>query len=230
MIKDYIRYRFTGVVCSDYGDASGSLMLDVAHRRWSADTARALGLRHRFSPSSGARIRPAGLSPGKQASSPGSPKDFPLWWERGTGSAPSWGWVSLKAGTWGSPSALPGVIGVATEKPPITTGHRNYVFCHPAADRWYSIMATAASGDVLRWYRDELIRNAGLGYKEIDEEARPVPGADGLLFLPYILASRNPHSNPGACGIFLGLRRRHGRITSPGRCWKGYSWKSWTST
>ena len=37
------------------------------------------------------------------------------------------------------------------------------------------------------------------------------PGADGLLFLPYILGLRNPYSNPGAFGMFLGLRRKHGR-------------------
>ncbi len=212
MIKDYIRYRFTGVVCSDYGDASGSLMLDVAHRRWSADTARALGLPASIFPELRSSDSAGGTLTREASQLTGLPEGLPVVVGTGDGICTILGLGVIESGDVGITVGSAGVIGVATEKPPIDAGHRNYVFCHPAADRWYSIMATAASGDVLRWYRDELIRNAGLGYKEIDEEARPVPpGADGLLFLPYILGSRNPHSNPGACGIFLGLRRRHGR-------------------
>ena len=33
--KDYIRFRMTGEYATEVSDASGTLLLDVAHRRWS---------------------------------------------------------------------------------------------------------------------------------------------------------------------------------------------------
>lgn len=35
--KDYINYMLTGVHCCDYSDASGMLLLDVEHKRWSEE-------------------------------------------------------------------------------------------------------------------------------------------------------------------------------------------------
>ena len=35
--KDYINYVLTGVHCTDYSDASGTLLLDVARRCWSGE-------------------------------------------------------------------------------------------------------------------------------------------------------------------------------------------------
>ena len=33
--KDYVNYKLTGVHCTDPSDASGTLLFDVQHRRWS---------------------------------------------------------------------------------------------------------------------------------------------------------------------------------------------------
>ena len=48
--KDYINYRLTGVHCCDYSDASGMLLLDVAHRRWSAEMLELCGVREEQMP------------------------------------------------------------------------------------------------------------------------------------------------------------------------------------
>ena len=42
--KDYINYLLTGVHCTDYSDASGMLLLDVANKRWSRDMLALCGL------------------------------------------------------------------------------------------------------------------------------------------------------------------------------------------
>lgn len=212
MIKDYIRYRLTRVVCSDFGDASGSLMLDVTHRTWSSETAGELGLPASIFPELRDSDSVVGALTREASVLTGLTEGLPVVVGTGDGISTILGLGIIESGEVGITVGSAGVIGVATERPPIDDQRRNYVFCHPARDRWYSVMATAASGDILRWYRDELLRDAGLGYEELDGEARTVePGSDGLLFLPYILGSRNPYSNPGAYGIFLGLRRKHGR-------------------
>src|SRR5271156_6878422 len=42
--KDYVRYRLTGTYAMDVQEASGTLLLDVAHRRWSSEVARIAGI------------------------------------------------------------------------------------------------------------------------------------------------------------------------------------------
>src|SRR4051794_35039203 len=42
--KDYVRYRLTGEWAIDAADASGTLLFDVAHRRWSDEVCEALGI------------------------------------------------------------------------------------------------------------------------------------------------------------------------------------------
>ncbi|MBQ3481534.1 MAG: xylulokinase, partial [Oscillospiraceae bacterium] len=42
--KDYINYRLTGVHSCDYSDASGMLLLDVEHKRWSREMMELCGL------------------------------------------------------------------------------------------------------------------------------------------------------------------------------------------
>jgi len=39
--KDYVRLRLTGERATDMADASGTLLLDVAHRRWSREMLQA---------------------------------------------------------------------------------------------------------------------------------------------------------------------------------------------
>ena len=43
--KDYINYCLTGVHCTDVSDASGMLLFDVEHKRWSPEMLELCGLR-----------------------------------------------------------------------------------------------------------------------------------------------------------------------------------------
>ena len=105
-----------------------------------------------------------------------------------------------------------GIIATTSKLFPEDEKQRSYVFCHPFCDRWYSFMATASSGEIFRWYNKSIIKNDRISYSDLDKEASECPaGADGLIFLPYLLGSRNPHSNPNACGMMLGLRYKHER-------------------
>jgi len=58
------------------------------------------------------------------------------------------------------------------------------------------------------WLRHAL----GAPYGELDEEAaRWEPGAEGLLFAPYLAGERTPYPDPNARGAFTGLSLRHDR-------------------
>jgi len=48
--KDYVRYRLTGEFAIDVQEASGTLLLDVTHRRWSKEVAEAAGIKESWLP------------------------------------------------------------------------------------------------------------------------------------------------------------------------------------
>src|SRR4029077_2058582 len=49
--KDYVRFRLTGEKATDVADASGTLLLDVARRRWSKEMLQAAEIDERLLPS-----------------------------------------------------------------------------------------------------------------------------------------------------------------------------------
>ena len=62
----------------------------------------------------------------------------------------------------------------------------------------------------LRWFRDTFA--SGEAYEDLLAEAEDVePGADGVLFLPYLSGERTPHADPHARAAFIGLGLEHGR-------------------
>jgi xylulokinase len=73
----------------------------------------------------------------------------------------------------------------------------------------FHLMAVVLSaGGSLSWWRDRW--NVGFG-ELIDEASAVEPGAEGLLFLPYLTGERSPHPDPLARGAFIGLTPAHDR-------------------
>jgi xylulokinase len=69
---------------------------------------------------------------------------------------------------------------------------------------------TQAAGLSLRWFRDQLA--AGASYEQLTAEAAGVqPGADGVLWAPYLMGERTPHCDPSARAALVGLAASHGR-------------------
>lgn len=82
------------------------------------------------------------------------------------------------------------------------------------SDRWLSIAVTNCAGASLRWFRDTLggenvrqeMIHGGNGYKALNEEAiSSTPGANGVLYLPYLSGERSPIWDPYARGVFFGM-------------------------
>jgi xylulokinase len=98
----------------------------------------------------------------------------------------------------------------ATDRPATDPKGRLHTFCHAIPGRWHVMGVTQAAGLSLRWFRDQLA--AGTSYDQLTTEAALVPpGADDVLWAPYLMGERTPHCDPNARAALVGLAASHGR-------------------
>jgi xylulokinase len=198
--KDYVRLRLTGELATDVADASGTLLLAVPERLWSDEVLSALEIPPRWLPSVRESPEAAGATRDgvRVAAGAGDQAAGAL----GVGvEAP--GQLSVVLGT-------SGVVFSALDAFAADPEGRAHSFCHAVPDRWHAMGVMLSAAGSLRWFRD--VAAAGASYADLDAEAeRWPPGAEGLLFLPYLAGERTPHADPDARGAFAGLSLRHDR-------------------
>ena len=185
--KDYVRFRLTGERAIDAADASGTLLFDVAGRRWSDEVCAALEIPLEWLPPAYESTEVAGA--GDQAAAalgvgivkPGPRLRRPRHLGRRVRGA-----ARVRARPAGARARL------------LPRGAR-----HLACDG-----RDASAAGSFAWLRHVL----GAGYGVLDEEAeRWAPGVEGLLFAPYLAGERTPHPDPDARGALTGLSLRHDR-------------------
>ena len=210
--KDYVRLRLTGEHAIDVSDASGTLMLDVAHRRWSQEMMAAVDLpmsslpRLYESPEVCGRISEAGRA--HTGLKPGTPVVAGA----GDQAAGAVGMGIVRAGAVSATIGTSGVVFAATDRPALDPEGRVHSFCHAVPARWHVMGVTQAAGLSLRWLRDLLGDGRPAGYDQLTREARTIsPGSDGVLWAPYLMGERTPHLDPNARGTLTGLAASHTR-------------------
>jgi len=199
--KDYVRMRLCGEHATDVADASGTLLLDVAARRWSEEMLEALAL-------DGAWLPPALESP--QASGV-TAEGVPVAAGAGDQAAGALGVGVERAFEGGAVSVVLGTSGVvfaALARFAADAQARVHAFCHAVPGTWHAMGVMLSAAGSLRWLQGIL----GADYDTLTAEAaRWPPTAEGLLFLPYLAGERTPHADPDARGAFTGLGLRHDR-------------------
>jgi len=109
-----------------------------------------------------------------------------------------------------------GVVFAATDRPALDPKGRLHTFCHAVPGRWHVMGVTQAAGLSLRWFRDQFSRapvaDGQDPYELLTAEAATAPpGADGLLWAPYLMGERTPHLDPAARAVLAGLTASHTR-------------------
>ncbi len=209
--KDYVRFRLSGEYAIDVADASGTLMLDVTHRRWSDELLGLVGIDKAIlppvfeSPEVCARIssQAEGLT--------GIPAGTPIVAGAGDQAAGAVGMGITRPGAVSVTLGTSGVVFAATERPSLDPGGRLHTFCHAIPGRWHVMGVTQAAGLSLRWIRDQFCE-PGYDYPELSKEAAGVPpGCDGVLWAPYLMGERTPHLDSSVRAALIGLAASHTR-------------------
>ncbi len=159
--KDYVRFELTGESATDVADASGTLLLDVAHRRWSKEMLDRVEMKESLlpvlyeSPEISGRISAAG------AAATGLKIGTPVVAGAGDQAAGSIGMGVVSPGTVSATIGTSGVVLAATDRPALDPGGRLHTFCHGVPGRWMVMGVTQAAGLSLRWFRDQFGLSSG---------------------------------------------------------------------
>jgi xylulokinase len=213
--KDYVRLQLTGVRAIDVSDASGTLLLDVVHRRWSKEMVKATGLDERCLPEVFESPEVVGKITARAAQATGLAEGTPVVAGAGDQAGGAIGMGIVKAGCVSATIGTSGVVFAATDKPFLDPKGRLHTFCHAIPNRWHVMGVTQAAGQSFRWFRDTfgtIGKAAGDPYDSLSQEAAAIPaGADGVLWAPYLMGERTPHLDSDVRGALIGLAASHGR-------------------
>ncbi|MCL4233857.1 MAG: xylulokinase [Deltaproteobacteria bacterium] len=218
--KDDVRDRLTGMRASDVSDASGTALFDVTKRAWSDEMFADLGLDPALAPDCAESCEVIGAVTSEAARMTGLLAGTPVVAGAGDQAAQAIGAGLAHEGDVCVTIGTSGVVFAPTAAPRIEPQGRLHAFCHAVPGMWHVMGVMLSAGGSLRWYRDALCaeyaaksRAAGRDpYDDLVGEAAQVPpGAEGLIFLPYLTGERTPHPDPLARGAFVGLTARHTR-------------------
>ncbi len=213
--KDYLLFRLTGQRCMDYGSAAATLMFDARNKAWSPELKAASGLPDSAFPTLTHPMAIVGTVNADAAKNFGLPVGVPVIAGTLDSAAELVGCSLLAPGEGGMVRVgSAGGIMVVTNTPTFNKGIITYP--HIIDGLYYKQAGTNSCATSLKWIRDlcGAMRPADAPtstYDELDRiAAQANPGADGLMFHPYLQGERAPYWNAEMRGSFTGIDVRHG--------------------
>lgn len=197
--KDYIAYRLCGEFVTDYSDASGTLLLDVANREWSDKMLDICGISRGQMPVLCESFAPVGHLRADIAES--------LGWGRvtvaagaGDNAAAAVGTGAVHAGRCNISLGTSGTIFISTDKFLRPQNGAIHSFAH-ANGAWHLMGCILSAAGARMWWNEKICRS---GY-DSDGNMRGLMGKNSVYFMPYLSGERCPHNDASVRGAFLGL-------------------------
>ena len=218
--KDFINYKLTGNMVTDYSYASGSGVYDLVNWEYSDSLISASGLPKAIFPD----IVPSTEVIGELTAEASNALNLPAHIKVVAGgvdnSCMALGARSFQEGRAYSSLGSSSWIAVASGTPLLDVRTRPYVFTHVIPGMFMSAMAIFSAGSSFRWLRDQLcqsiVSEAELNkcdpYERMTAEAENSPvGANSLIFNPSLAGGSSLDDSPNIRGAFMGLDLGHTR-------------------
>lgn len=199
--KDHVRLRMTGDRATDVSDASGTLWLDIATRRWSDALLAAGGVSAAQMPSLHEGDAVTGRLRPEVADRWGMAR-VPVAAGGGDNAAGAAGVGVVAAGEALLSLGTSGVIFVATDRLRPNPGAAVHAFCHCLPGVWHQMSVHLSAAACLDW----AARLTGCDVATLFARAAAAGiGTGPELFLPYLSGERTPHNDAEVRGALLGL-------------------------
>lgn len=207
--KDYLRSRLGGEWATDVSDASGTLLFDVAGRRWSDAMLRDLRIAPSLVPPAHESAQPVDRLNATMARATGLVEGTPLVAGAGDQAAGAVGTGVVDPGRLSCVLGTSGVIFAAGDRFRSSPDGALHAFCHAAPGRWHLMSVMLSAAGSMRWFADALCHATPA---ELDALAADAPAfAEGLVFLPTLGGERCPYPDAYATGAFVGATLSHSR-------------------
>ena len=201
--KDYLVYRLTGVHATDYSDASGMLLLDVEHKRWSEEMCGICGITVSQLPELYDSWEAVGTLKADVAAALGLPETVKVCAGAGDNAAAAVGTGTVGAGGCNISLGTSGTIFISSEKFGVDPNNALHSFAH--ADGGYHLMGCMLSAaSCNKWWSEDILNTVDFAAEQspITEDRL---GRNHVYFLPYLMGERSPINDTNARGAFVGM-------------------------
>lgn len=207
--KDYLKFRLTGEISTDYSDASATLAFDIRRNCWSREVLDLAGIPIEWFPPCYDTAAAVGTVCKKAAEETGLRMGVIVCAGGGDQVMQGIGNGAVHEGDACSNIGTSGQVSFQSGLPICNPFLNTNTFCGYKKGRWFTMGAIMNAGLSYKWF-SSLFET--VDYDKMNEKiAKVPPGSGGVIFLPYLNGERTPHLNPNISGAFVGLNVNTGR-------------------
>ncbi|MBY0096875.1 xylulokinase [Mesobacillus maritimus] len=208
--KDYLRYRLTGKIHSEYSDAAGTLLLNVAEKTWSAEICDLFDIKPELCPPLVESHGFVGNITADFAQQTGLSEDTKVFAGGADNACGAIGSGILSEGRTLCSVGTSGVVLSYEEKNDLDFEGKVHYFNHGEENAFYTMGVTLAAGYSLSWFKDTFAKEEA--FESFLQGVDQVPlGANGLVYTPYLAGERTPYADSIIRGSFIGMDAAHKR-------------------
>jgi len=204
--KDFVRFQLTGVIATDPYDAVGTQLYDSLRLEWSDELCALIGLRASDMPQVLSSTEQAGGILPDAAARTGLAVGTPVFTGSGDTTAEAIGVGLNRVGETVIKLATSGTVLTLAEKPEPDPTLLTYPYLIPPL--WIAMASTNAGASSIKWFQAAFLRAIGGsgGVESVDElAAQSPPGANGVIFHPFLSGERSPYWDPNLRAAFTGV-------------------------
>lgn len=202
--KDYLTYRLCGVFATDYSDASGTLLLDVKNRAWSAEMLKVCGINEDMLPALHDSAEAVGHLSAQAAQELGLGEHVVVAAGAGDNAAAAVGCGAVAAGSCNISLGTSGTIFIPSDGFRVDAQNALHAFDY-VEGRYHLMGCILSAASCAGWFMGDILRAEDFDAEEAGTDASEAP-ADLPYFLPYLMGERSPHNDTAARGAFIGMR------------------------
>lgn len=196
--KDYLVYKLTGVFSTDYSDASGMLLLDVEHKRWSKEMCEICSVKESWLP----RLFESYERIGGLREEYGMPNAI-VTAGAGDNAAAAIGTGTVKNGDCNVSLGTSGTVFIAQDRFTVDENNSLHSFAH-ATGKYHLMGCILSAASCNKWWMEDILQTKNFSAEQ--EGTDSLLGENPVFFLPYLMGERSPHNDVNARGAFIGMR------------------------
>lgn len=199
--KDYLAYRLSGSFCTEYSDASGTLLLDVEHKCWSKEMMEICDITEDQLPKLYESWEVVGTLKEDVASELRLPAEVKVIAGAGDNAAAAVGTATVGDRGCNISLGTSGTFFISSEKFGVDAHNALHSFAH--ADGNYHLMGCMLSAaSCNKWWMDDILKTTDYVGEQKDITGL---GENRVFYLPYLMGERSPHNDPDARAAFIGM-------------------------